>query len=152
MDQPLDEKQINDAGQPLDHNDPTVSSNSSQVQPSELPSSGKYLNRVVVGEIVSINTVLQSSGLKDITVDCGDKSYRTVSTTNELRIGMKTAFALLGARLNHNHFVQIQEVDGAESQGRLCTSEDLGIKNPSESIICFPPHLKNGLSVAELAN
>ncbi len=142
MSQAHDEKQSHTAGQSQDHN---------QVQPSELPSSGKYLNRVVVGEIVSINTILQSSGLKDITVNCGDRSYRTVSTTNELQIGMKTAFALLGARLNHNHYVQIQEVDGVESQGRLCTSEDLGIENQSASIICFPPHLKNGVRVAELA-
>ena len=72
--------------------------------------------------------------------------------TNGLQIGMKTAFALLGARLNHNHFVQIQEVDGVESQGRLCTAEDLGIKNLTKSIICFPTHLKNGLRVAELVN
>ena len=136
-----EEEQSKTAEQPQDRN---------QIQPSELPSSGEYLNRVVVGEIVSINTILQSSGLKDITVNCGDRSYRTVSTTNELQIGMKTAFALLGARLNHNLYVQIQEVDGVESQGRLCTSEDLGIKNPSASIICFPPHLENGSRVAEL--
>jgi phenylalanyl-tRNA synthetase beta chain len=137
--------------QPSDEKQSELATNENQIQPSELAPSGKYLNRVVVGEIVSITTILQSSGLKDITVNCGDKSYRTVCTTNELQVGMKTAFALLGARLNHNHYVQIQEVDGVESQGRLCTSEDLGIKNLSESIICFPPHLKNGIRVAELA-
>jgi phenylalanyl-tRNA synthetase beta chain len=137
--------------QPRDEKQSKITANRNQVQPSELPSSGKYLNRVVVGEIVSINTILQSSGLKDITVNCGDRSYRTVSTTNEIQVGMKTAFALLGARLNHNQYVQIQEVDGVESEGRLCTSEDLGINNPSESIICFPPHLENGIRIAELA-
>ncbi|NQU63568.1 MAG: hypothetical protein HQ517_04700 [SAR324 cluster bacterium] len=117
-----------------------------------LNSAGDFLNRVVVGEIVAISTILQSSGLKDITVDCGEKSYRTVSTTNELQIGMKTAFALLGAKLNNNLYVQIKEVNGVESQGRLCTHQDLGIENPSASVIRFPSHLQNGLRVAEIAN
>ncbi len=152
MDLSHNEKHIPDTKLPLDQNQPAMILNSNEVHPSELHSSGEYLNRVVIGEIISITTILQSTGLKDVTVDCGERSYRTVSTAKELQIGMKTAFALLGARLNHNHYVQIQEVDGVESQGRLCTSEDLGIKNLSESIVCFPPHLKNGLRIAELAS
>lgn len=140
MNQSIDSEDNTGMRQVVDHHQPS------------LALAGAFLNRVVVGEIVAITTILQSSGLKDITVDCGDRSYRTVSTTDELRVGMKTAFALLGARLNNNLYVQIQEVDGVESQGRLCTPDDLGIKNPTESIIRLPPHLKNGLSVAELVN
>ena len=120
-------------------------------QPSDLPAEGSYLNRVVVGEIIAVNTILQSSGLKDITVDCGDRAYRTVSTTNDVQVGMKTAFALLGAKLR-NDYVQIREISGVESHGRLCTNEDLGLRNHPESIIRFPPHLKNGLRLEELVN
>lgn len=121
------------------------------VQPSDLPAAKSFLNRVVVGEIIAISTILQSSGLKDITVDCGDQSYRTVSTTDDIQVGMKTAFALLGARLS-NDYVQIREINGVESHGRLCTREDLGLPKQPESIVRFPPHLKNGLRLAELVN
>ncbi len=121
------------------------------LQLSDLPASRTYLNRVVVGEIIAVNTILQSSGLKDITVDCGDQSYRTVSTTDDIQVGMKTAFALLGAKLS-NDFVQIREINGVESHGRLCTREDLGLQKQPESIVRFPPHLKNGLRLEELIN
>lgn len=116
----------------------------------DLPRSGSFLNKVVVGEIISVTTILQSIGLKEITVDCGDRSYRTVSTADELQVGMKTAFALLGARLNNNRYVQLQEISGVESHGRLCTAKDLGMKGRDESVVKFPPHLKNGLRLAEL--
>lgn len=124
-------------------------SDSNSIELSELPVDTDYLSRVVVGEIIAINTILQSSGLKDITVDCGERSYRTVTTTKDLQIGMKTAFAMLGAKLSNN-YVQIKEINGVESHGRLCTHEDLGLGMRSESIIRFPPHLKNGLSLEEL--
>ncbi len=127
----------------------TINPDTTPLDPSDLSSSGEHLNRVVVGEIISINTILQSSGLKDIIVDCGDRSYKTVTTTDDLHVGMKTAFALLGAKLN-NKYVQIQEVSGVESHGRLCTAQDLGIGNQSESVVRFPPHLKNGLRLEEL--
>jgi len=116
---------------------------------SRLTADAGYLNRVVVGEITAISTILQSSGLKDITVDCGDRSYRTVSTTDDIQVGMKTAFALLGAKLN-NVFVQIREINGVESHGRLCTHADLGLGSMGESIVRFPSHLKNGLRLLEL--
>jgi len=126
-----------------------IKTDSAPLDPSDLSGPGKHLNRVVVGEIISIDTILQSSGLKDITVDCGDRSYKTVTTTDDLHVGMKTAFALLGATLN-NDYVQIQEINGVESHGRLCTAQDLGINNQSESVVRFPPHLKNGLRLEDL--
>lgn len=127
------------------------SSDVDSMQLSELTSSETCLNRVVVGEIIAINTILQSSGLKDITVDCGDRSYRTVSTMGDLQVGMKTAFALLGAKLS-SRYVQIREINGVESHGRLCTHGDLGLGNKGGSIVRFPPHLKNGLKLAELVS
>lgn len=123
--------------------------NTISIQPSDLSTDRAYLNRVVVGEITSINTILKSSGLKELTVNCGDQSYRTVSTTEDVQVGMKTAFALLGAKL-HNDYVQIREINGVESHGRLCTRGDLGLGKQSETIIRFPPHLKNGLRLEEL--
>ncbi len=127
----------------------SIKTDCTPLEPSDLSGSEKHLNRVVVGEIISIDTILQSSGLKDITVDCGDHSYKTVTKIDDLHVGMKTAFALLGATLNNN-YVQIQEISGVESHGRLCTAQDLGIGNRSESVVRFPPHLKNGLRLEEL--
>lgn len=118
-------------------------------RPFTLPAENTFLNRVVVGEVTAIRTILQSSGLKDVTVDCGDRCYRTVSTADEIQVGMKTAFALLGARLT-NDYVQIEEINGVESHGRLCTHEDLGLRTQSGSIIKLPPHLKNGLRLEDL--
>ncbi len=107
------------------------------------------LNRIVVGEITSIDTILISEGLQGVMVDCGTSVYKTVSTKKNLRIGMKTAFAQLGAVLNNRTYIQIKEVSGVESRGKLCSASDLGLSDMS-LIMEMLKKSKNGTCISEL--
>ncbi len=78
---------------------------------------------------------MRSSGLKGVVVSCGHTSYRTVTTAINLKVGMKTVFANLGALLQGQRFVQIKEIGGVESQGKLCSIFDLGIGEPTNRVI-----------------
>ncbi len=110
----------------------------------------RCMSKVVVGEITSIDTIIQSKGLKGVTVDCGNQLYRTVSTADNLKIGMKTAFAKLGALLNEHVYVQIQEIGGVESQGKLCTAFDLGVGIFTEEVIEIQNDVKVGTRLSEV--
>ncbi|MCP4755759.1 MAG: hypothetical protein GY866_33255 [Proteobacteria bacterium] len=109
------------------------------------------LNQVVVCEIQSVDTVLQSSGLKVITADCGDQLRRTVSSAANLKVGMKTAFAKLGAVLNNQNYIQIREVSGVECQGSVCSPYELCLGDVRESVIEIPADVAIGTRLSELA-
>ena len=52
-----------------------------------------HLSKIVVGEITSIDTILQKTGLKAVMVNCGSEVLTTTCSADNLRLGMKTAFA-----------------------------------------------------------
>ncbi len=108
------------------------------------------LDKIVVGEITSIDTILRSEGLQGIMVDCGTCLLKTVSTKKNLKVGMKTAFAQLGATLNNKTYVQIKEISGVESRGKLCSASDLGLSEMSPSILKTLNKAKNGTCLSEL--
>lgn len=108
------------------------------------------LDKIVVGEITSIDTILKSEGLQGVMVDCGTSLLKTVSTKKNLKVGMKAAFAQLGAVLNNNTYVQIKEISGVESRGKLCSASDLGLSDMSLTIMEMPKKAKNGTCLSEL--
>jgi len=110
-----------------------------------------HLSRIVVGEITAIDTVLQSTGLKVVVVDCGSETLTTACTADNLRLGMKTAFAKLGAILNGNRYVQIKEVNGVECQGVLCSEYDLGMGVTVDEVVEIPDELANGTKLVDLS-
>jgi len=108
------------------------------------------LEKVVVGEIIGVDTVLQSSGLQCITVDCGNEQCKTASTVENLKVGMKIAFAKMGSMLEEQGYVQRKEVSGMESQGVFCSAGDLGFYNLTADIVEIPNEINNGMRISEL--
>ena len=116
------------------------------------PANGEQnLEKVVVGQIMSIDLIMKSTGLKGVTVDCGTGLFKTVSTANNLKVGMKTAFARLGALLSGQVYIQMKEIGGVESQGKLCSGFDLGFGNLTESVIEIQSEIENGTCLSDVA-
>lgn len=122
----------------------------SSVEEANVERMKQRLEKVVVGEIVGLDTVLQSNGLQCITVDCGTKRYKTASTVDNLKIGMKLAFAKMGSMLEEQGYVERKEVSGMESQGVFCSAGDLGFNDSSDDIIEIPDDIQIGRRISEL--
>ena len=112
----------------------------------------QQLSQIVVGEITAIDTVLQSTGLKAVMVNCGSEVLTTACTADNLRLGMKTAFAKLGAILNDNRYVQIKEINGVECHGVLCSEYDLGLGYGHEHIFEIQDEAVNGTRLVDLVS
>ncbi|MBU2514235.1 phenylalanine--tRNA ligase subunit beta [bacterium] len=110
----------------------------------------RRLKNIVAGEIVSVKTVIAGRGISEIMVNCGNREIRTITTTKELKPGMKTAFANLGSVLNGKQYVQLKEVAGVESRGKLCTPNDLCLGEVDDDVLHLPHQIKNGTCLKDL--
>lgn len=109
-----------------------------------------HLSKIVVGEITTIDTILQKTGLKAVMVNCGSEVLTTTCSADNLRVGMKTAFAKLGALLNNHRYVQIKEINGVECQGVICSEYDLGIGQEVDVVLEIPDETVNGTKLIDL--
>jgi phenylalanyl-tRNA synthetase beta chain len=110
----------------------------------------RYLEGVVVGEIKTFACVCRDKGLFVVEVDCGGRLQRSVSDLPNLKPGLKTAFAVVGTSLANGLFVELREVEGVETTGRICTAGDLGLGIMNEKAIELPEDMKNGTTLEGL--
>ena len=84
---------------------------------------------IVVGEITGIEPIDTGSSDKTIqlvTVDTGSGVLKTVCGAPNVQIGMKSAFAPPGTELAGGITVLKQELYGHQSEGILCSPQELG--------------------------
>lgn len=111
---------------------------------------------VVIGEIVSLDPILESGGsaaatakLHLVTVDCGKKRYQSVCGAPNVRKGMKAPFAPAGATIAGGQKIAVSEVAGHKSEGILCSAAELGMSRWHEGLLECPASLANGASLAD---
>ncbi|MCH2491180.1 MAG: phenylalanine--tRNA ligase subunit beta [Gammaproteobacteria bacterium] len=93
-------------------------------------------NRVVVGEVLTVETVANHSGLHLCCVDTGHTRSRTiVCGADNVYVGMKAAVALPGAKLSNGLKVKQRSIAGFSSNGMLCSSQELGLNEDSSGIL-----------------
>lgn len=105
---------------------------------------GRDLSGVVVGEILSVDPHPDSKKLHLLQVDCGEKEpSQVVCGAPNVRAGMKTAFAKVGARLGEIT-ISPRNLAGYTSYGMCCSERELGISDNHEGIMDLPAELVNG--------
>ena len=105
---------------------------------------GRDLSGVVVGEILSVDPHPDSKKLHLLQVDCGEKEpSQVVCGAPNVRAGMKTAFAKVGARLGEITSSP-RNLAGYTSYGMCCSERELGISDNHEGIMDLPAELVNG--------
>jgi phenylalanyl-tRNA synthetase beta chain len=77
-------------------------------------------------------------GKNEFTVVCGAPNVKT---------GQKVAFAHIGATLPDGETLRAAKIRGVESQGMICSAEELGLPEKSEGILEFPAETDLGLDV-----
>ena len=107
---------------------------------------GEGLDKLVVGEIVSIKDHPKSKNLKILEIFVGDDTIQVVSGAPGLYEGMKVVQALPGTVLPNGMEIGEREIKGVKSYGMPLSEEELGLADHSETIIELPKDMKPGES------
>lgn len=110
----------------------------------------RAIKGVVVGEITEIEDIPDSEKLTFVTVDCGDKSYKSVCGAPNVSLRAKSAFAPIGVVLADDFQVTETEFGGYKSEGVLCSAKELGFSEFHEGIFEIPASVENGTPLTDL--
>ncbi len=111
---------------------------------------GEEISKVVVGKITEVATADGSDKLKQVRVEVGAGEVLTmVSGAPNLEVGTKVPVALPGAKLPGG--VQITEtvISGINSQGMLCSEEELGLDDDSDGVMILAQDAPIGQDIIE---
>ncbi|MGN0545616.1 MAG: phenylalanine--tRNA ligase subunit beta [Acutalibacteraceae bacterium] len=110
---------------------------------------GRDVQKVVVGEIKTLENHPNSKKLHLLTVDIGDKVVNCVCGAPNVRIGQKVAFATVGGRVIAGEIGKAN-IAGYESEGMCCSEKELGISDENSGIMELDPSYKNGTDIKKL--
>lgn len=108
------------------------------------------LERVVVGEIVSVSPHPQADRLRVCQVNVGQKRPLTiVCGAANAAPGLKVPAALDGAVLPAGTRIAVTSLRGVESAGMLCSASELGLEESSPGLLVLDPDTRPGTPIAQ---
>ena len=103
---------------------------------------------VVAARILSISPHPNADKLSLCDVSTGETSFRVVCGAPNVRVGMISALATVGAVLPGGYVIKQSKIRGEQSDGMLCSEEELGIGEDAGGIVDFPPDVVLGADLA----
>ncbi len=111
---------------------------------------GSDISGIVVAEIMSIENHPESKKLHLLKVDAGDgKLTDVVCGAPNVRVGMKTAFAKVGAQIG-DITIAPRPLAGFDSFGMCCSEAELGISDDNSGIMDIDYSVANGTDVKDI--
>ena len=102
---------------------------------NEIFHKGSDISGIVVAEIKSVEDHPESKKLHLLKVDAGDSELTdVVCGAPNVRVGMKTAFAKVGARIGEIEITP-RKLAGYTSNGMCCSEKEIGISDNHEGIM-----------------
>ncbi len=95
---------------------------------------GKDISGVVVGKILSVEQVPNSKKLHLLKVDAGDEVLQIVCGAPNVRVGLLTPLAKIGAKLGDVKIGKAK-LAGVESYGMCCGGDEIGISDDHSGIV-----------------
>lgn len=105
--------------------------------------------RVVVGEVLSVEKHPQADRLNVCQVNVGAAPLTIVCGAPNVRAGMRVPAALVGAKLPGIE-IKLAKVRGIESQGMLCSAKELGLSEEADGLLALPADAVIGASVRDV--
>ncbi len=111
---------------------------------------GRDISGIVVAEIKEIENHPKSNKLHLLKVDVGDgKLTDVVCGAPNVRVGMKTAFAKLGAQVGEITIAE-RNLAGYVSHGMCCSEKELGLSDENAGIMDLPSDLVCGTDLKSI--
>jgi phenylalanyl-tRNA synthetase beta chain len=108
---------------------------------------------VVVGELLEVGPHPRAErlSLTRVRVGRGEPELAVVCGATNIAVGQRVPVALPGAILPGDRRIEVTTIAGAQSQGMLCSGDELGLTTDAEGILILPDDTEVGLDLAELA-
>ncbi|MGH8559255.1 MAG: phenylalanine--tRNA ligase subunit beta [Methylococcales bacterium] len=107
-------------------------------------------NRVVVGEVISMETHPDADRLKVCQVSIGaPQALQIVCGAANVRTGMRVPTALVGAVLPGDVEIKRAELRGILSSGMLCSEKELGLAESSHGLMELPKDAPLGVEIRD---
>ena len=111
---------------------------------------GEDLSGVVVAEIKSVEPHPESKKLHLLKVDAGESELTdVVCGAPNVRVGMKTAFAKVGAKLGEIEIAP-RKLAGYTSCGMCCSEKEIGISDDNSGIMEITDDIPNGTDLKDV--
>lgn len=111
---------------------------------------GSDISGIVVGEIKSVENHPDSKKLHLLKIDCGESELvDVVCGAPNVRVGMKTAFAKLGAKIG-DITIAPRALAGYTSHGMCCSEKEIGISDDNSGIMDITEDVPNGTDLKEI--
>ena len=107
---------------------------------------GKEISGIYTAKILSVANHPNSKKLHLLEVDTGDKVHNIVCGAPNVREGMITALATMGANVG-GFTIGKATLGGCDSYGMCCSEHELGISDDHNGIIDFPADTPIGVDV-----
>ncbi len=103
---------------------------------------------VVVARVLSVRPHPNADKLSLCEVSTGDKTVPVVCGAPNVRSGILSAFAKVGANIPGGYTIKSTKLRGELSEGMLCSEEELGIGDDAGGIMVLPEGLTPGEDLA----
>lgn len=98
------------------------------------PAAGQF-NGIVVAEVVSVEKHPNAEKLSVCQVNDGEQTQQVICGAPNVRAGLMTAFARIGAVLPDDFKIKKAKLRGEESNGMLCSAAEIGVGEEASGII-----------------
>ncbi|MBQ9471762.1 MAG: phenylalanine--tRNA ligase subunit beta [Ruminococcus sp.] len=111
---------------------------------------GSDISGIVVAEIKSVEPHPESKKLHLLKVDAGEPELTdVVCGAPNVRVGMKTAFAKVGAKIGDIEIAP-RPLAGYMSYGMCCSEKEIGISDDNSGIMDITDDVKNGTDLKDI--
>ncbi len=113
---------------------------------------GTGWSRVVVGELLTVERHPNSSRLSLTTVRVGNDqpTLSIVCGATNIAVGQHVPVALVGSVLPGDRHIGLARLAGVESQGMLCSGDELGLSSDADGILILPSDTPLGRPLEQL--
>ena len=120
------------------------------IEVEQVVSSKQIDERVIVGLVKKVVQHPGADRLKLVDVSVGELKYKVVCGANNVREGLKVAFAQIGTILPAGDIIQKVTLRGETSEGMLCSDYELGIGSDHNGLLELPEDAVPGTLLNEI--
>lgn len=110
---------------------------------------GRDIDKVVIGEILTLENHPDSKKLHLLTVDTGSEVVNCVCGAPNVAVGQRVAFAKAGGRVPAGE-ITVATVAGYESRGMCCSAFELGLSDDKSGLMPIDSDAPNGTDIKDV--